>query len=281
MTSGKVATTIGYEFRNNPALKFKDRAAFVRFMNADQPVRPANIIDIVGINQGLRPLTMEEPRAAALDPSAFADAQDRGAIVIDSRPSAAFGAAHIAGSLNVHLTSPEFEQRVGWVTPIDVPLLLVVGSDDLMPRAMHALAFVGLDRRVHGFLRGGIEAWRDAGRPTAAVDQATVEELRRRLATADAPRVLDVREAVEWNAGHIEGAHLQSYRQLEQRIGDLPFARDEPIAVVCHSGSRSSTAASMLRRHGFTRVSNVAGGMVAWQGAGFPMVDAAGCPLSG
>lgn len=281
MTSGKVATTIGYELRNNPALKFKDRAAFVRFMNADQPVRPANIVNIVAINQGLRTLTMEEPSAAALDPKAFADAQARGAIVIDSRPSAAFGAAHIRDSLNVHLTSPEFEQRVGWVTPLDVPLLLVVDSDDLMPRAMHALAFVGLDARVRGYLQGGIEAWRKAGLPTSAVDQISVDELRGRLAEGDGLRVLDVREAAEWNAGHVEGAHLQSYRQLEQRIGELPFTRDTPVAVICHSGSRSSTAASMLRRHGFTRVANVTGGMATWKQAGFPMVDAAGCQLGG
>lgn len=281
MTSGKVATTIGYELRNNPALKFKDRAAFVRFMNADQPVRPANIVNIVAINQGLRTLTMGEPCAAALDPEAFADAQARGAIVIDSRPSAVFGAAHIQGSLNVHLTSPEFEQRVGWVTPLDVPLLLVVDTDDLMPRAMHALAFVGLDARVRGYLHGGIEAWRNAGLPTSAVEQISVEQLRERLAKGEGPRVLDVREAAEWNAGHIEDAHLQSYRQLVQRTGELPFTRETPVAVICHSGSRSSTAASMLRRHGFSRVANVTGGMAAWKQAGFPMVDAAGCPLGG
>jgi hydroxyacylglutathione hydrolase len=248
-------------------------------MNADQPVRPANIANIVAINQGLRPLTMQEPRARGIAPQAFADAQARGAIVIDSRPSAAFGAAHIPASLNVHLTSPEFEQRVGWVTPLDVPLLLVVEKDDLMPRAMHALAFVGLDARVQGYLEGGLEAWRSAGRPTAAVDQISAGELHERLAEGDGPRVLDVREPAEWNAGHIEGAHPQSYRQLPQRIADLPFAIDTPVAVICHSGSRSSTAASMLRRHGFTRVSNVTGGMAAWQQAGFPMVDAAGCVL--
>jgi hydroxyacylglutathione hydrolase len=146
---------------------------------------------------------------------------------------------------------------------------------------MHALAFVGLDGRVRGYLQGGIEAWRSAGKPTVAVDQITVEQLRAQMARGDAPRVLDVREATEWNAGHIEGAHLQSYRQLEQRMADLPVERETPIAVICHSGARSSTASSVLRRHGFTRVSNVTGGMAAWKKAGFPIVDSAGCLLGG
>jgi len=150
-----------------------------------------------------------------------------------------------------------------------------------VPRAMHALAFVGLDARVQGYLGGGLAAWRSAGQPVAAVEQVTVALLRQQMANADAPQVLDVREATEWNAGHIDGAHLQSYRQLAPRIGDLPFAPDTRIAVICHSGSRSSTAASLLRRHGFTRVSNVTGGMVAWKAAGFPTVDAAGCRLDG
>jgi hydroxyacylglutathione hydrolase len=88
-----------------------------------------------------------------------------------------------------------------------------------------------------------------------------------------------VRETAEWNAGHIEGAHLQSYRQLAAaHDGPAVLARGA-VAVVCHSGARSSTAASLLRKHGFTHVSNVTGGMVAWREAGLPVVDAAGCAL--
>lgn len=250
-------------------------------MNADQPVRPANIANIVAINQGLRPLTMEEPQAAALTAVQVAELQASGALVVDTRSSAAFGAGHIPGALNIQLTTPEFEQRVGWVTPLDVPLALVLAQDGLVQRAMHALAFVGLDARVKGFLRGGIEAWVSEGRPTEAIPQISVTDLHEQLVSGHGPRVLDVRETVEWNAGHIDGAHLQSYRQLPQRMGELPFERDTTLAVICHSGGRSSTAASLLRRHGFARVSNVAGGIVAWRNAGLPLVDAAGCAIGG
>jgi hydroxyacylglutathione hydrolase len=250
-------------------------------MNADQPVRPANIANIVAINQGVRPLTMEDPTARALSAADVAALQAAGVLVVDTRSSAAFGAAHIPGALNIQLTAPEFEQRVGWITPLDAPIVLVVAEDGLMPRAMRALAFLGLDARVRGYLKGGIEAWTGAGRATAAVPQISVEELKHRLESASPPRVLDVRETVEWNEGHIDGAHLQSHRLLPQRIGELPYGRETAIAVICHSGARSSIASSVLRHHGFTNVSNVTGGMVAWKKAKLPVVDAAGCAVGG
>ena len=250
-------------------------------MNADQPVRPANIANIVAINQGVRPLTMEEPRAAAVAPAELERLRGEGALIIDTRSSAVFGTAHIPGALNIQLTAAEFEQRIGWITPLDVPLVLVVARDDLALRAMHALAFLGLDARVRGFLEGGIEAWTASGRPTASVPQISVDELRRRLASGDGPRVLDVREPSEWIAAHIDGAHLQSVRLLPQRIAELPFPPSTPIAVICHSGARSSIASSVLRRHGFTTVVNVTGGMAAWRDRGFPVIDAAGCAIGG
>ena len=248
-------------------------------MNMDQPVRPANIVNIVAINQGVRPLTMEEPRAQALTAGEVADRQSSGTLIVDTRSSAAFGAAHIPRSLNIQLTAAEFEQRVGWITPLDTPLVLVLAQDDLMPRAMRALAFLGLDARVSGYLHGGLEAWSAERRATASVPQISVHELKERLASPTPPRVLDVRESTEWHAAHIDGAHLQSHRLLPQRIGDLPYSRDTPIAVICHSGARSSIASSVLRHHGFTNVSNVTGGMMAWRKAGLPVVDAAGCAL--
>ena len=52
---------------------------------------------------------------------------------------------------------------------------------DLARRAMHALAFLGLDARVKGFLDSGLDAWTKSGRPTMSVPQISVEELRKRL----------------------------------------------------------------------------------------------------
>jgi hydroxyacylglutathione hydrolase len=126
-----------------------------------------------------------------------------------------------------------------------------------------------------------MDAWRAAKRPLDSLAELTVAELRDRLGRGENLHVLDVREMGEWNVGHIDGSHQQSFRQLRQRIADLPFDASAPVAVVCQAGSRASTAASILQSHGFARVWNVSGGMDAWKAAGFGVVDATGCPIGG
>lgn len=272
MTSGKVATTVGYERRNNPALQFRDRDAFVRYMNADQPAQPANIANIVAINQGRRPLTTGVPSAPALALAAFEDLRSRGLPVLDTRSTAAFGVGHIPGAYHVPLTNAEFEQRVGWVMPPDASMLLVLDRDEDVVRALRALAFVGLDRRVDGYLKGGMGTWVSAARPMATLPQITVHQLRDRLAADHGLRALDVREAAEWSGGHIDGARHMSYKQLGERVGELGLAPDDPVAVVCARGTRSSTACSLLEMRGYRNLFNVTGGMNAWAAARLPMV---------
>jgi len=248
-------------------------------MNADQPARPANIANIVAINQGRRPLTMEAPSAPGLTLDAFDARRAAGAIVIDTRSTAAYAAGHVPGVYHVHLTNAEFEQRVGWLTPPDQAILLVLERDADRSRALHALAFVGLDARVEGYLKGGMRTWMADGRPMAMLPQVTVHELHDRLQAANGQRTLDVRESVEWRAGHVAGACHLTYKEIALRIGELGLAPDDPIAVVCEGGVRSSTACSLLEMRGYRNLVNVAGGMAAWTAARLPTVDAAGRPI--
>jgi rhodanese-related sulfurtransferase len=84
--------------------------------------------------------------------------------------------------------------------------------------------------------------------------------------------VVDVREPVEWQAGHIAGALLLPLGEFAERAGELPPG---PLAIVCRSGSRSSMAADWLHRSGVD-ASNMAGGMKAWLAAGLPLEPADG-----
>ncbi len=274
MTSGKFATTVGYERRFNPALRFQDRQSFVRYMNQDQPMRPANIINIVGINQGKRPLTMEEPQAAALSPQEVSGLIDQGHVVVDARSQGMFGAGHIPGAYNIQMDSSEFEQRVGWVTPLDVPMILVLEHDAETQRAMHALAFLGLDQRVEGFLVDGMTAWLNSGRPVETLPQVSVQQLHqfRQSPNGLDMQVLDVRETSEWDAGHIEGAYYMNYKLLREQIESLALTPDDHISVVCAGGLRSSTACSILLMNGYKHVYNTTGGMRAWTAADLPLV---------
>ncbi len=82
--------------------------------------------------------------------------------------------------------------------------------------------------------------------------------------------ILDVREQQEWNDAHIDGAIHIPLGELQARAGELP--EGTPIYTMCHSGVRSLYAIEMLAQAGHEGAKSIAGGMVAWAGAGKPMV---------
>ena len=86
--------------------------------------------------------------------------------------------------------------------------------------------------------------------------------------------VLDVREDVEWNAGHIEGALHIPLQELPTRLADLPPTQ---TLVVCKVGGRSAQAVGYLVQQGYDVV-NLDGGMLDWEAAGRPMVSETGQP---
>lgn len=94
--------------------------------------------------------------------------------------------------------------------------------------------------------------------------QVTVDEI-----PADA-KILDVREDMEWEAGHIEGAQHIPLGDVPARYGEVPL--DEDVYIICRSGGRSLKATAYLQDAGFD-VLNVLGGMGAWQDAEKPMVS--------
>ncbi|HMX20155.1 MAG TPA: rhodanese-like domain-containing protein [Anaerolineales bacterium] len=82
------------------------------------------------------------------------------------------------------------------------------------------------------------------------------------------PILVDVRQPEEFRQGHIAGAKLIPLNELHKRIKELPQGRE--IICVCASGSRSSSAAKMLAKEGYT-VFDLQGGMLAWRHAKLPI----------
>jgi rhodanese-related sulfurtransferase len=81
--------------------------------------------------------------------------------------------------------------------------------------------------------------------------------------------LLDVREDDEWQRGHAEGARHIPMGDVPARMGEIDA--DATLYVVCHAGGRSMRVAQYLARNGFDPI-NVTGGMLAWAGAGRPVV---------
>ncbi|HEU5179183.1 MAG TPA: rhodanese-like domain-containing protein [Candidatus Polarisedimenticolia bacterium] len=231
------------------------------------------MLNIVAINQGAKPLTMQAPRPVPLDARAAGAALDRGAVALDIRAPADFGASHLPEALHVPASSSEFEQRAGWMLPPEGEIFLVAEDERAAQEAAFKLAFVGLDGRVSGFVT--MHDWRAGGLAVSTLPQLSVEELWERR-KSEGIGVLDVREPSEWREGHLEEASLMSYRQLPARLAELGWSPDEPVAVICATGMRSSTASSVLLRAGFRKVFNVTGGMRAWKQAGFPLTSTPG-----
>jgi rhodanese-related sulfurtransferase len=82
--------------------------------------------------------------------------------------------------------------------------------------------------------------------------------------------ILDVRENSEYADGHIAKAKHMPLGQLKKRLGELDKYKDKAIVAVCRSGNRSGHACGILKKAGFEKVHNLAGGMGAWEQAGLP-----------
>lgn len=264
--SSKRTSTIGYERRFNPALQQKTKEAFVRFVLAGNPGIPTYYERMRPLNQhGAAP--WQHPEPIALPSAEVAHLIGHGALVLDARTNVAFGGGHLPGAYNVGL-DPMFATWVGWLVPPDVPLVLVLESEDRWDEAVTSLARIGY-AKVAGYLQGGIAAWVEEARPVADVPQWSVQELSQRLGQENLV-VLDVRTDAEWEEGHVQGAVHVPLGDLPNRVGELDSQR--PTAVVCGSGYRSSAGTSVLQRHGFATVFNTLGGMAAWEAATFPTI---------
>lgn len=101
------------------------------------------------------------------------------------------------------------------------------------------------------------------------VGQIAPAEAYRRLQADEQVVIVDVRQPVETRAGSVPGAVLIPLTEFGRRLGELP--RDRPILTICRSGHRSPVAARQLRRAGYD-VTDVAGGTMAWEKAGLPLV---------
>jgi rhodanese-related sulfurtransferase len=106
--------------------------------------------------------------------------------------------------------------------------------------------------------------------PIPAIDVHDADA-RRRPAVDDAPAALivDVRERHEFIAVRVDGVALLPMSVFAARHGEIP--RDRPILVMCATGGRSAAATAFLLRAGWPDVSNVAGGIEAWERAGLPV----------
>jgi len=94
--------------------------------------------------------------------------------------------------------------------------------------------------------------------------EITTAELKDRLSAGEAPFLLDVRQPEEFAAEHIPGATLIPLGELPGRLDELEQYRDQEMVLICRSGNRSVDAGKFLEMSGFSKATNMRGGMLAW-----------------
>jgi hydroxyacylglutathione hydrolase len=258
-------STIGTERLTNYALKIKDRDDFIHQMTSNLPARPDYFLEDANINRRGASTLAELPQLKPIAAPALKTMLERGATVLDVRPSEQFVAGHVPGSISIPLAG-QFASWAGAVLGLDSQPVLIAGNPEELSEARLRLARVGIEE-LSGYLQDGIDEWQQAGFPLARVSQITPQELASRLNNGGI-EVLDVRREAEFEAGHIAGADWHPLDRFKAALPDIP--RNVPVAVHCKSGYRSLIACSLLQRAGYHNVVDVAGGFDAWQQANLP-----------
>ncbi len=269
--SSKPGSTIGFERRFNPALQARTADEFVRALMTGLPPKPPGFDRIIAKNRSQALPSSGDPEPLTV--AQVREAMAKGSVVLDARSPAEYGEGHIPGAVNVWIESNPFAARVAMMTPPDSRFILVATGPSDLTRAVQGLGRAGMDD-IAGYLQRGMTDWKSEGLPEARVQQITVHDLATMREEQPELVVLDVREASEWDDGHIAGAINIPMSQAVERMKEIPA--DRLKAVLCAGGLRSSSVISALLRSGISGWYNVAGGMREWSKAGYPTVKPGG-----
>lgn len=94
------------------------------------------------------------------------------------------------------------------------------------------------------------------------------------LMSRSKPLILDVRDATEFAAGHIQGAKNIPMAELASRVKEIEKFKDKPVLVHCQRGLRAKSACSILRAQQFSQLHNLQGGLDTWVEAKLPLIKA-------
>ncbi len=269
--SQETFSTIGEQRRSNYALQPMTKAAFVEIVTADQPEAPPYFTFDAMLNSKERP-TLDETLARQVNPISLDQLlalQSVGAQILDVREPSEFAAAHLVGSVNIGLAG-QFASWAGTVLSRDKPIV-IIADPGREHEAATRLGRIGFDH-IAGYLHNGLKSLESRPDLTTHTDRLSAQLAADRTAAAkggQAALVLDVRTPREREQKHIGGSISMPLNHLAERLSELPA--DRPLLVHCAGGYRSSIAASLLQRNGFKDVSEIAGGIAAWEAAMLPV----------
>ncbi len=266
--SKETVSTLGEQRRLNYALQPMSKDAFIQVVTADQPEAPAYFNYDAVLNSQER-LTLDEALEREMNPlsvDAVLELQAKGAQIVDVRDGAEFAAAHLTGSINIGLAG-QYATWAGTLLNREHPIVIIADPGRENEAAIR-LGRIGFDH-VAGYLKDGLQSLAARPQLTAKTERLSAQFAAEVLGGNVAPSVIDVRAPKEREGKYIAGSESVPLNRLSEKMATLP--KERALLVYCAGGYRSSIAASLLQRDGFQCVSEIAGGLAAWEAAGLPV----------
>jgi len=203
----------------------------------------------------------------ALDTIEFeALANHEGALVLDVRSQSEYIKSHIPNSIFIGLNG-SFAPWVGaLITDLKQPILLVV-PEGKSKEAVTRLSRVGYDNTL-GYLEGGMNAWKAAGKDIETLESITAQELANKFKEGNL-NILDVRRDGEFTSSHIENAQHFALDYINDKMNEV--SKDKTYYIHCAGGYRSVIAASILKARGFNNLIDIDAGYGAIKNTDLPI----------
>ena len=221
--------------------------------------------------------TVMERGQRPLSPAAFeAAANETDALVIDTRKPEVFVKGFVPNSVNIGIDG-QFASWVGTLVPDVKQNLLIIADLGREEEVITRLARVGYDFCI-GYLEGGFEAWKAAGREVDTIESVSVDVVAEKIAAGETVNLLDARRKSEYDSEHVMDAENTPLDYLNNSMAQIN--RDKTYYVHCAGGYRSVIFISALRARGFDNLIDVAGGFKAIKDSGKFKVSDYVCPTT-
>ncbi len=219
--------------------------------------------------------TILEKGNVGLDVATFESiANHEGALVLDTRHQKEFVKAHIPNAIFIGIDG-SFAPWVGALIPDLKQPIIFIAEEGREEEIVTRLSRVGYDNTL-GYLKGGIEAWKAAGKETETLASICSEVFAKEF-KAENLQVLDVRKPTEYEAEHLETAGNLPLDFINENFRELD--KDKLYHIHCQSGYRSVIASSIYKSRGLHNIVNVEGGIKGIKEVGLP-TTAYVCPTT-
>ncbi len=275
--SKETTDTLGNQKKTNYALRANmTKEEFIKEVTTGLVAPPAYFPLNVMMNiQGYDSIDKVLERGQhALSPDAFeVAANETGALVLDTRDPQTFAQGFVPNSINIGIDG-QFAPWVGAMIPDIKQEILLVTDEGREEEVVTRLARVGYDYTI-GYLKGGFNAWKNAGKEVDTIKSVTVDELAE-IAQKSELNILDVRKKSEYLSEHIIDAENAPLDFINDSMAQID--KKKTYYVHCAGGYRSMIFNSILRARGFDNLVDVKSGFKALKESGKFKISDYVCP---